>query len=135
MNHLLTKLFLGAGIAALLGTSTFAASGYSNIATVPFAFKAGQKQVTAGTYTLSRMTSNPIFEISSRDAGEHFLLSAPIRLSSNNYQPRLIFQCYGGQCVLSQIWMEGGEGYQLPGSVQRSVGFSPRIVSVPLKAR
>lgn len=132
MNQLLTKLVLGAGITALLGSLTFAASAYRDLATVPFAFKAGQKQVAAGTYTLSKVSTSSIFDVRSNDAGEHFMLNAPIMLSSKDHQPSLVFHCYGDRCVLSQIWMEGGQGYQLPSTSERSLGFSPKIVSVPM---
>ena len=80
---------------------------------VPFEFTAGKSTLKPGVYSIRRMSGN-LLALRSAD-GKSVILNAPQALSSNDpkAEERLVFDKYGDQYVLSQIWLTVDTGRQL----------------------
>ena len=81
---------------------------------IPFDFSAGKASLKAGTYIISR-TSDKVLKI--RDAKEKrtILVNAPLTIGSRDFQggERLVFNRYGNDYFLTQVWLTADEGRQL----------------------
>jgi hypothetical protein len=90
-------------------------------AKIPFEFSVGDKQLPAGEYTFSRLSEfsdSKMMSVSSVDARTHLfqLTFGTERLKPKN-ESTLVFQKYGDQYFLEQIWLSGEqEGTRLPES-------------------
>lgn len=82
--------------------------------TVPFDFSAGTAKFKAGVYTVKRSTGTTLV-IRSLDGKTKALLNAPLTVGSRDAEPgqRLVFNKYGDQYFLSQIWLTVDFGRQL----------------------
>ena len=81
---------------------------------IPFDFSAGKATLKAGTYSIRR-TSGNVLAIRSADGKITAMIDAPLSLSSRDSKAgeRLVFNQYGDQYFLSQIWMTVDTGRQL----------------------
>jgi hypothetical protein len=81
---------------------------------IPFDFSARAAKLKAGIYTVKRMTGNAL-AIRSADGKTTALVNAPLTLGSRDSRAgqRLVFNKYGDQYFLSQIWMRVDTGRQL----------------------
>lgn len=81
---------------------------------IPFDFSAGKASLKAGVYTVKHARGNALI-IRSSDGKSTALLNAPLTLGSRDSQPgqRLVFNKYGDQYFLSQIWLSVDAGRQL----------------------
>lgn len=81
---------------------------------IPFDFSAGTAKLKAGVYTVKRSTGT-ILTIRSLDGKTKALLNAPLTIGSRDAEPgqRLVFNKYGDQYFLSQIWLTVDFGRQL----------------------
>ena len=81
---------------------------------IPFDFSAGKASLKAGTYIISR-SSDKVLKI--RDAKEKrtILVNAPLTIGSRDFQggERLVFNRYGNDYFLTQVWLTADEGRQL----------------------
>ena len=76
---------------------------------VPFAFSAGKQILPAGNYYVTAITpENTIALVSSPD-GQHSLILAdlPNYSDSPSADSRLVFQKYGNEYFLTQVWVKG----------------------------
>jgi hypothetical protein len=81
--------------------------------TIPFDFSAGKATLKVGTYSIKR-TSGNVLAIRSAD-GKTTLIDAPLTIGSRDSKTgeRLVFNQYGDQYFLSQVWMTVDTGRQL----------------------
>ncbi len=82
--------------------------------TIPFDFSAGKATLKAGTYSIKRTSAN-VLAIRSADGKTTALVDAPLAIGSRDSKAgeRLVFNQYGDQYFLSQIWMTVDTGRQL----------------------
>ena len=81
---------------------------------IPFEFSAGKTTLPAGAYSIKRMSGNNI-TLRSKDGQSSVILSAPVTHSSSdpNAVERIVFERYGDQYALSQIWLTADTGRQI----------------------
>jgi len=89
---------------------------------VPFDFAAGKAMLKAGTYSIRRTGGNALI-LRSADGRTAALVNAPLALGARDSKAgqRLVFNKYGDQYFLSQVWMSVDSGRQLfPGKGEQS---------------
>jgi hypothetical protein len=96
--------------AALTATSAIASETRVAVLHVPFAFTAGQTDMPAGDYSISKTEQRILFL---RTAGKTVALlpvgsTAASPLGSNS---TLRFERVGGRAVLTEVLVDGAEGY------------------------
>jgi hypothetical protein len=117
--------------------------------TIPFDFHVGSKTLPAGEYSVKQLTQNSMLIKSAN--GEMIAIAQTPRAvqagpNEKTAQERLVFQQYGKQYFLSQVWMvRGSDGRELNKSdaereaaKERNLangGEKPRKVEVAARAR
>jgi hypothetical protein len=81
---------------------------------IPFEFSAGKTTLPAGVYSIKRMSGNNV-SLRSEDGKSSVILNAPVTDSSidPNAVERVVFEKYGDQYALSQIWLTADTGRQV----------------------
>jgi hypothetical protein len=81
---------------------------------IPFEFSAGKTTLPAGVYSIKRMSGNNV-TLRSEDGQSSVILNAPVTHSSSDTKAveRIVFERYGDQYALSQIWLTAGSGRQV----------------------
>ena len=81
---------------------------------IPFEFSAGKTRLPAGQYTIKRMSGNTV-TLRSENGKSSVILNAPVTHNSSNPNAveRLVFERYGEQFALSQIWLTADTGRQV----------------------
>ncbi len=81
---------------------------------IPFEFSAGKTTLPAGVYTIKRMSGNNV-TLRSEDGQSSVILNAPVTHSSTdpNAVERIVFERYGDQFALAQIWLTADTGRQV----------------------
>ena len=81
---------------------------------IPFEFSAGKTTLPAGVYSIKRLSGNNV-TLRSKDGHSSVILNAPVTDSSNdpNAVERIVFEKYGDQYALSQIWLTADSGRQI----------------------
>jgi len=81
---------------------------------VPFDFTAGKATLKAGTYSIRRMNGTAL-QIRSADGVTVAVVNAPLTIGSRESKAgeRLVFNRYGGEYFLTQIWLSVDSGRQL----------------------
>lgn len=100
---------------------------------IPFEFSAGKVKLKPGVYTIKRLSGNNLM-LRRSDRDSAVILNAPFSLTSSDPQSveRLVFNKYGEQYSLSQIWLTADTGRQL--FVGRKASKSERLeISLRLK--
>lgn len=104
---------------ALAGLLIAAGSAYGQSLrfNVPFQFTIDKMAMPAGSYWIVESSPDSgLLTIQGTDrqiAGRRFLNSSPIASQDRKYQRKLIFNCYGDSCFLSQVWTGDSAGRQL----------------------
>ena len=100
---------------------------------IPFEFSAGTKTLQPGVYSIERLSGNYL-KLRSVDGKSAVILNAPLNLTSldDKAGERLVFNKYGDQYYLSQIWLTVDTGRQL--SVRKKTA-KPEIVELSLRSR
>lgn len=133
MKHRLTHIILTAGLSAMLGSLVLSAQDQKEKATIPFAFEASGRILPAGDYTVSEMSARGVFTLRNTE-GDALFVNAPKNDTGDAEHPRLVFNCYGNDRILSQIWTDDGGGYSVLSSqkyLKRHMDMSA-LVSVSL---
>src|SRR5688572_9675818 len=80
---------------------------------IPFEFSAGNATLKPGVYTINRLSGNNLM-LRRSDGKSAVILNAPLSLTSNDSQSveRLVFNKYGEQYSLPQIWLTMDTGRQ-----------------------
>jgi hypothetical protein len=99
---------------------------------IPFEFSAGKTTLQPGVYTIKRMSGNYLTLRSA--GGESVILNAPLNLTSSDPKSveRVVFNKYGDQYYLAQIWLTADTGREL---VVRKKTAKPEIVELSLRTR
>lgn len=82
---------------------------------IPFEFQIGSRTLPAGEYSVKRLTQNSVL-VRSRDGQLSAIAQTPgtITANENGKQEKLVFNQYGKQYFLSQVWMaRSGDGRAL----------------------
>lgn len=81
---------------------------------IPFQFFAGKTTLKPGVYTIKRMSGN-LVTLRHVDNKSSVILNAPVNLSSTDVESteRLVFNKYGDQFFLAQIWLTADSGREL----------------------
>src|SRR5215213_112998 len=81
---------------------------------IPFEFSAGKTTLPAGVYSIKRLSGNNV-TLRSENGKSSVILNAPVTHNSTdpNAVERLVFERYGDQFALSQIWLTAGTGRQV----------------------
>jgi hypothetical protein len=81
---------------------------------IPFDFTAGKVTFKAGNYSIKRVSNNAL-AIRSIDGRTNKLVDAPLALGARDSKAgeRLVFNQYGDQYFLSQVWLSSDAGRQL----------------------
>jgi len=111
-------------------------------ANLPFDFTAGKATLKAGRYSI-RKRSGDVVSILSED-GTSVIVNAPLTVGSRDAKggTRLVFNRYGDQYFLSQIWLTPEIGQQLfptksetkARNVQLAKGINAQRIEVSLHA-
>lgn len=105
---------LGMSLCLMLATAAFGQSRYD----VPFAFQVGDQGFAAGHYSVSAASVGHGLLIS-QEGGNSVVVYPRYPIQTNTPAPsgRLVFECYGKTCFLSQVWHGGStRGMRLGGS-------------------
>ena len=96
---------------ATLAVALVRAQETDNVAvTIPFDFAIGGKTLPAGGYYLRRSLEGPriVMQIRSKDDNQSFYLSThPLQGRDVQAESKLVFNRYGDQYFLSQVWIAG----------------------------
>ncbi len=139
MKTLTTKMTIAA--AALL-VAAGVASAESMRAEIPFSFRAGSAEMTAGSYYVTTDLSTggiTSITLANRDTQKAARIVAPMRIGDysewKDTQAKLVFQCVGSTCTLQKVWNgTPGRNFQLPTPHSHDKELSAiRIVSVRLQ--
>ena len=81
---------------------------------IPFDFSAGKATLKAGAYSIKRTSANAL-AIRSADGKTTALVNAPLTVGARDSKAgeRLVFNQYGDQYFLSQVWLSVDTGRQL----------------------
>ena len=121
MKRMTTKwMFAAAALVVVAGS----ASAQNLKADIPFTFRAGDKLMTSGTYTVSTIRTNnrPYIRLQNNDTRASTLLAQYVYVDPSNATKaagvaRLQFLCAASQCVLRELWEGAGStsAYQFQG--------------------
>lgn len=103
---------------------------------IPFEFSAGKTTLKPGVYTIKRMSGN-LVQLKNVDGDSSAILNAPVNLSSTDSEAteRLVFNKYGHEYSLAQIWLTADSGRELlakkkagkPERIELSLRVSPHV--------
>lgn len=81
---------------------------------IPFDFSAGKATLKAGSYSIKKVSAN-VLAVRSVDGKTTTLVNAPLTIGSRDSKAgeRLVFNQYGDQYFLSQVWLSVDTGRQL----------------------
>ena len=81
---------------------------------IPFNFAAGKTMLKAGAYSIKRISGNTLV-IRSANGKTTVLMNAPLTIGSRDSKAgeRLVFNKYGDQYFLSQVWLSVDSGREL----------------------
>src|SRR6185369_1523509 len=81
---------------------------------IPFQFSAGKTTLNPGVYTVKWMSGN-LVRLSTVDNKSSVIVNAPVNLTSTDPEAteRLVFNKYGDEYFLAQIWLTADSGRQL----------------------
>ena len=109
---ILTTLSL---LVILAATSVYAQiSNVLGVAKIPFKFSVGNKVLPAGEYTVSQMTPDTLVIRNVDFSASDIVLTIPTRAGTTPNESELVFNRYGDQYFLSEVWMRGNDtGHEL----------------------
>ena len=115
MNNKTYRLVAILGIFLAFAAASVNAQAPSKVeVNIPFEFSAGKTTLPAGVYSIKRMSGNNV-TLRSDDGKSSVILNAPVTNGSTdpNAVERIVFERYGDQFVLAQIWLTADSGRQI----------------------
>jgi hypothetical protein len=112
MNNKTYRLVAILGILLGLAVASVHAQAPSRVeVNIPFEFSAGRTTMPAGVYTIKRLSGENV-TLRNADGKSTVILNAPVTNNSTdpNAVERLVFDRYGDQYALSQIWLAANTG-------------------------
>ena len=121
-------IFLGLAVAGVQGQAPSRVE-----VDIPFEFSAGKATLKPGVYTIKRLSGNNLM-LRRSDGKSTVILNAPLNLNSSdpNAVERLVFNKYGEQYSLSQIWLTADTGREL--FVERRAA-KPEHIEISLRTK
>jgi len=109
------KVLMAVGLLAALAAPSMAAN-LALKANIPFSFAAGSVNLPAGEYTVEQHVVPGVLALRGADLRIVTLFTVSPKVSAEvKDTASLVFNKYGDQYFLSQIWISGrNSGYQLP---------------------
>ena len=100
--------------------------------TVPFSFVAGSHNLPAGDYTieLNHEKDTMILRSEDRSGNNVVMLASNSERAANPGQSYAIFQRYGSQSFLAEVWRQGAGQTLIPGDLQRELASKRPTVEV-----
>ena len=100
--------------------------------TVPFSFVAGSHNLPAGDYTieLNREKDTMILRSEDRSGNNVVMLASNSERAANPGQSYAIFQRYGSQYFLAEVWRQGAGQTLIPGKLERELASKHSNVEV-----
>jgi hypothetical protein len=138
----MTKMFSTMAIYGLLTVcAAYAQSEQPIQAKIPFAFRAQNTTLAAGTYQLTYGTSAHRLMIRGVDQKSDgaFAIAVPASDSgARGESGKLVFDCYEKTCYLARVWqgtVGSGRGLEVPHPKPgREIVLTTRIVTIPISA-
>jgi hypothetical protein len=114
MKNKVTTIVAAVGLFLALAVSISAQTPTGAEVSIPFDFSAGKAHLKAGTYFITRSTGNAL-KIRSTDGKKTVLVNAPLTIGSRDFKAgeRLVFNRYGSEYFLTQVWLTVDSGRQL----------------------
>jgi hypothetical protein len=115
MKSKVTSIIALAGLFFVLAVANVQGQQRSrSLASVPFDFTVGKSNLKAGSYSIKRMNGNAL-AIRSDDGSVNVVVNAPLGIGSRDYKAgeRLVFNRYGNEYFLTQVWFTSDSGRQL----------------------
>ena len=115
MKHQILQTIAILGLFFMLAMTSVSAQTTGKVEVkIPFDFTAGKATFKAGTYSIKRVSNNSV-AIRSLDGKTTKLIDAPLAIGARDSKAgeRLVFNQYGEQYFLSQVWVEADSGRQL----------------------
>jgi hypothetical protein len=115
MKNQIFKIIALVGIFFMLAMTSAQAQTPSRVEVkVPFDFTIGKVLFKAGTYSIKKASDNTL-AVRNIDGKTTKLVHAPLTIGSRDFKAgeRLVFNQYGTQYFLSQVWLSGDTGRQL----------------------
>lgn len=130
-----TQTIRNVSLALLAAASIFAQGPSRMTAKVPFVFHVGDTMFPAGEYTVDTGAGRDLVRVKAADTSQAvMLLSYAVGQKTRETKPQLIFNRYGDQYFLSQVWTpSGNKGLQLHKTkreIQEARNTNPGIESV-----
>ncbi len=132
MNYEKFKAICAKAIVAAIVTSgifalsTQTASAQSVIATVPFAFSAGDQPFPAGTYQFTSLSEWSLSIRNVKGGGEKFFTARPKQNGSRASRSRIVFHNSKGQKILEAVYVPGSD---IAAELLPYAGASPKLQS------
>ncbi len=128
-----TRIGTGLGSILLLMAAMASAQTVQRVTvTVPFSFVAGSHNLPAGDYTieLNREKDTMILRSEDRSGNNVVMLARNSERAANPGQSYAIFQRYGSQYFLAEVWRQGAGQTLIPGKLERELASKHSNVEV-----
>jgi len=115
MKNQILKSFAIFGLFFMLAMTSVSAQTAGRVeVTVPFDFAIGKVLFKAGTYSIKNASDNTL-AIRNIEGKTTKIVAAPLTIGSRDFKAgeRLLFNQYGNQYFLSQVWLSSENGRQL----------------------
>ena len=114
MNNKIYRLVAILGIFLTSAIASYAQAPSNVKVNIPFEFSAGKTTLPAGVYSIKRLSGNTV-TLRSEDGKASVILNAPVTHNSSdpNAVERIVFDKYGDQFALAQIWLTADTGRQI----------------------
>ena len=118
------------GLGGLMGPAVIHGQNVTNlVAKVPFDFRVGETSLSAGSYNVRELTRAGVAQLRNTKTGQAMMIAATRSKGSNSAgTSKLVFNCYGGKCFLSQIWYEDDPTVHAlwPSKVEKEIARGPQ---------
>jgi len=115
MKKTVTTIIAAVGLFLTMGVASVSAQTPTGAeVNIPFDFSAGKASLKAGTYVIIRK-SDSMLQIRHANEKRTILVNAPLTIGSRDYRAgeRLVFNRYGDEYFLTQVWFTADQGKQL----------------------
>lgn len=112
MKRTIPNLFLALG-SLCIGAVGLQAQSYALSASVPFAFHVNGATCSSGRYIFQKEVNRDSQSLRNTDTGRSLFMGVAPQSKVNHGSPRLVFNRYGNEYFLSEIWNDQGTGTRL----------------------
>jgi hypothetical protein len=121
MKRQLLKFMAACSMVCIAGTAVQAQS-YETTSNIPFTFHVGKTMCPAGQYVFAHSSQNTYQTMRNATTGRTIILTVGLPTLSGRLQPHLVFNQYGVQYFLSEVWADAGTGTRLsPSAIEKEL--------------